>query len=177
MKKMFLFFTASVMLFCVLQPSAWAQGTAKTGPAAVRDSDLEKDALHNLEVARHYFKQKKAYVAALQRCEEIIAANPAFAKIDEVLFIAGESSVNLAEGRGKQSSTIYVVREGEEKHTLTPEEFRAKAQDYLSQLVNDYPQSAFRIQAEDGLKAVGGLKPKGISKQRTICGATVRNDS
>ena len=165
MKKIFLFVALSSVALCFIQPSARAQGTAKTGPAAVRDADLEKDALHNLEVARHYFKQKKAYVAALQRCEEIIAGNPAFARIDEVLFIAGESSVRLAEGKGKQSSTMYVVREGEEKHTLSPEEFRAKAQDYLSLLVNDYPQSTFRIPAEEGLKAIGGLKPKTAGQQ------------
>jgi len=43
---------------------AYGQGRAKTGPdaATVRDADLEKDSLHNLEVARHYFKQKKAYL-------------------------------------------------------------------------------------------------------------------
>ncbi|MDX6614255.1 MAG: hypothetical protein QOD75_3441 [Blastocatellia bacterium] len=165
MKKIFLFFALSLVALCSTQPSARAQGTAKTGPAAVRDADLEKDALHNLEVARHYFKQKKAYVAALQRCEEIIAGNPAFARIDEVLFIAGESSVKLSEGKGKQSSAIYVVREGEEKHTLSPEEFRAKAQDYFSQLLNDYPQSAFRVPAEEGLKAIGGRKPRTVSQQ------------
>ena len=165
MKKMVLGFSMGVLALFASQPPTCAQGTAKTGPATVRDSDMEKDAMHNLKVARHYFKQRKAYVASLQRCEEIIAGNPAFAKIDEVLFIAGQSSVKLAEGKGKQSSSLYVVREGEEKHTLKPEEFRAKGQDYLSQLVNDYPQSAFRVQAEEDLKAVGGLKPKASVKQ------------
>ena len=43
-------------------------------------------------------------MAALQRCEEIIAANPAFSRIDEVLFMAGESSLHLAEGKGKQAN-------------------------------------------------------------------------
>jgi len=165
MKKMFLCCAISVLTVYVSQPTTCAQGTAKTGPATVRDSDMEKDAMHNLEVARHYFKQRKAYVAALQRCEEIIAGNPTFAKIDEVLFIAGQSSVKLADGKGKQNSSMYVVREGEEKHTLKPEEFRAKGQDYLSQLVNNYPQSVFRIQAEEDLKAAGGLKLKDASKQ------------
>ena len=72
--------------------------------AVLRDADLEKDSLHNLEVARHYFKFKKAYVAAIKRCEEIDAGNPNFAKMDEVLFIAGESSLRLAENRGKQKA-------------------------------------------------------------------------
>ena len=72
---------------------SFGQGRAKTGPdpSTIRDVELEKDSLHNLEVARHYFKLKKAYVAALKRCEEIDAGNPTFAKMDEVLFIAGKA--------------------------------------------------------------------------------------
>lgn len=165
MKKMVLCSAISVLALFASQSITCAQGTAKTGPATLRDSDMEKDAMHNLEVARHYFKQRKAYVAALQRCEEIIAGNPAFAKIDEVLLIAGQSSLKLAEGKGKQSSSMYIVREGEEKRTLKPEEFRVKGQDYLSQLVRDYPQSVFRVQAEEDLKTVGGLKLKDSIKQ------------
>ena len=88
MKKFSTTFAALAFLLC-LSPIVCAQGGAKQGPAVNRDADLEKDSLHNLEVARHYFKLKKAYVAALQRCEEIIAANQAFSKIDEVLFMAG----------------------------------------------------------------------------------------
>ena len=41
-------------------------------------------------------------MAAIKRCEEIDAGNPKFAKMDEVLFIAGESSLRLAENKGKQ---------------------------------------------------------------------------
>src|SRR6185503_20850409 len=87
-----------------LSVSAGHAQKAKTGPdpSLVRDSELEKDSLHNLEVARHYFKLKKAYLAAIKRCEEIDAGNPTFAKMDEVLFIAGESSLRLAENKGKQ---------------------------------------------------------------------------
>ena len=41
--------------------ASFAQGRAKTGPdpATIRDAELEKDSLHNLEVARHYFKLKR----------------------------------------------------------------------------------------------------------------------
>src|SRR6476659_4811914 len=88
-----------------------AQGGAKQQPQVMVDSDLEKDSLHNLEVARHYFKTRKAYVAALQRCEEIIAGNPAFSRLDEVLFMAGESSLNLSAGRGRQQSSLYIVHD------------------------------------------------------------------
>ena len=64
--------------FTVCTPAVYAQGGAKAGqdPSTIRDPDLEKDSLHNLEVARMYFKLRKAYVASLQRCEEIIAGNP-----------------------------------------------------------------------------------------------------
>src|SRR5713101_799132 len=134
MKKFCLLAMCSLVLLAAA-PLARAQCSAKQGPEVVRDPDLEKDSMHNLEVARHYFKLKKAYVAALQRCEEIIAGNPTFAKIDEVLFMAGESSVSLADRKGKQSPSIYVIHEGAAKRTLKPEEFRELARGYLSQLV------------------------------------------
>src|SRR5216683_1274963 len=153
MKKFCLLAICLLVLF-VAAPLARAQGNAKQGPDVMRDPDLEKDSLHNLEVARHYFKLKKAYIAALQRCEEIIAGNPVFSKIDEVLFIAGESSLRLAENKGKQASKV------------TSDKLREDARDYLSQLVNGYPDSSFRKQAEDDLKGLGGLKPK-ESKQFT----------
>ena len=153
MKKFCLLAICLSVLF-VAAPLARAQGNAKQGPDVMRDPDLEKDSLHNLEVARHYFKLKKAYIAALQRCEEIIAGNPVFSKIDEVLFIAGESSLRLAENKGKQASKV------------TSDKLREDARDYLSQLVNGYPDSSFRKQAEEDLKGLGGPKPK-ESKQST----------
>ena len=147
------FWLLVVLLFIVLScaPGVYAQGGVRSGPdpSTLRDPDLEKDSLHNLEVARHYFKLKKAYVAAVQRCEEIIAGNPNFAKIDEVLFIAGESNLRLAESRGKQKQS-----------KLTPEQLREGARNYLSQLVTDYPNSSFSKEAEDDLRALGGPKPK-----------------
>jgi len=147
MKKSCLLVVCLLALF-VAAPMACAQGNAKQGPDVLRDPDLEKDSLHNLEVARHYFKLKKAYIAALQRCEEIIAGNPVFSKIDEVLFMAGESSLRLAENKGKQASKV------------TSDKLREDARDYLSQLVNGYPDSSFRKQAEEDLKGLGGPKPK-----------------
>ena len=137
-----------------------AQGGAKQGPGVTRDPDMEQESLHNLEVARQYFKLRKAYVASLERCEEVLAGHPAFSKIDEVLYIAGSSSLSLAEAKGKQKPDLYVIREGEKKTTLTSQEFREKARDYLSQLVNDYPQSRFRDEALNDLKSLGGPKPK-----------------
>ena len=140
-----------VFAFLICAQGTLAQGGARSGPdpATIRDPELEKDSLHNLEVARHYYKLRKAYVAAIKRCEEVIAGNPNFARMDEILFIAGESSLRLADGKGRQK----------EKDTK-PEQLREDARTYLSQLVNDHPQSQFRKQAEDDLRPLGGVKPK-----------------
>ena len=162
MKKSLLLFVLFTVAFGLSAARASAQGNIKSGPEAstLRDPELEKDSLHNLEVARQYFKLRKAYVAALKRCEEVMAGNPNFAKMDEILFMAGESSLSLAENKGKQKASLYVITEGNEKRTLTPDEFRVLGRGYLSQLVADHPQSTFRKQAEDDLQALGGPLPK-----------------
>ena len=138
----------------VSAPATRAQGV-RTGPdpSTLRDPDLEKDSLHNLEVARNYFKLKKAYVAALKRCEEIIAGNPNFARIEEVLLMAGQSSLWLSENKGKQRPDQYVTFDGGEKRTLTPEQFREMGRDYLNKLIKDYPDGAFTKQAREELAA------------------------
>ncbi|HET6851852.1 MAG TPA: hypothetical protein VFH46_05980, partial [Pyrinomonadaceae bacterium] len=84
MRVKFVLLFVLLLVVLVSAPSTYAQGV-RTGPdpSTLRDPDLERDSLHNLEVAKNYFKLKKAYVAALKRCEEIIAGNPNFAKIDE----------------------------------------------------------------------------------------------
>lgn len=144
-----------VFAFAIAAPVARAQGGVRTGPdpSTLRDPDLEKDSLHNLEVARNYFKLKKAYVASLRRCEEIIAGNPTFTKIEEVLFIAGRSSLSLADKKGKQAPTLYSA-------TTTAAQFREMGRDYLTKLVKDYPNSPFAKQAEEDLRGLGEEKPK-----------------
>jgi len=154
--KIFIIVAALVLIATPL--TVTAQSGAKQQPQIQRDAEMEKDSLHNLEVARHYFKTRKAYVAALQRSEEIIAANPAFSRIDEALFMAGQSSLNLGEGKGKQKSSLYVIYGGETKKTLTAAEFRELARGFFTQLVNSYPESSFRGQAEDALRTLGGMK-------------------
>src|SRR3977135_3028378 len=103
MKKVLIITLIALAVLVVAPAAARAQGGAKQGPDVVRDPDMEKDSLHNLEVARQYFTLRKAYKASLARCEEIIAGNPTFSKIDEVLRIAGLSSLRLSENKGKQS--------------------------------------------------------------------------
>jgi outer membrane lipoprotein YfiO len=154
MKKIVLltaFFVAALMLSA--PTAARAQGNASRGPdqTTVRDPEMEKDSMHNLEVARQYFKLKKAYLASLKRCEEIIAGNPTFSKIDEVLYIAGVSSLRLAEGKGKQKQLPAET---------TSDKLRDDARDYLSQIFYNYPDSPFRKEAERELRALGGPKPK-----------------
>jgi outer membrane protein assembly factor BamD (BamD/ComL family) len=134
-------------------PVAMAQGVRSgPDPSTLRDPELEKDSQHNLEVARNYFRLKKAYVAALSRLEEVIAGNPTFSKIDEVLWMAGQSSLFLAEKKGKQNPSQY-------KRSMTPEEFREKGRGYLVQLVNAFPESTFRKQAEEELRSLDPAKP------------------
>ncbi|CAN5796185.1 hypothetical protein BH18ACI4_BH18ACI4_25200 [soil metagenome] len=149
-------------------PAVYAQGKAKTGPdpSTIRDPDLEKDSLHNLEVARNYFKLKKAYVAALKRCEEIIAGNPNFARIEEALFMAGESSLLLAENKGKQRPALYVIYDGTAKRTLSADEFREVGREYLTRLIADYPNSSFRKRAEADLAALGSAKVNTESRKQ-----------
>src|SRR4051812_23126920 len=155
MKTKFVFvFLILFVLF--VAPATFAQGGVKSGPdpSTLRDPELERDSQHNLEVAKNYFKLKKAYVAALKRCEEIIAGNPNFQKIDEVLLMAGQSSVWLSQNKGKQSPNLYVSFDGGEKRTLTAEQFREMGRDYLKKLVTEYPNSPYAKQAQEELRAL-----------------------
>ena len=149
-KNGLLFFAFALLLLAADSETVRAQGSVSKGPDPVvlKDAELEKEATHNLEVARHYFRLKKAYRAAIARCEEVIAGNPNFARMDEVLFIAGSSSLRLSENRGKQAST------------LPADKLREDARNYFSQLVNDFPDSPFHSQAEKELRPLGGAKPK-----------------
>lgn len=152
MKKLLLLISFFTLAMVLSAPAALAQGGTR-GPdqTVVRDPEMEKDSMHNLEVARQYFKLKKAYLASLKRCEEIIAGNPTFSKIDEVLYIAGVSSLRLADGKGKQKQL---------PSDITAEKLRDDAREYLSQVIYNYPDSQFRKDAEKELRALGGPKPK-----------------
>jgi hypothetical protein len=148
-----------LVLVFVAAPTTYAQGVRNgPDPSTMRDPDLERDSHHNLEVAKNYFKLKKAYVAALKRCEEIIAGNPNFAKIEEVLLMAGQSSIWLSQNKGKQSPNLYVSFEGGEKRTLTPEQFRELGRHYLNRLITEFPNGSHAKQAQEELQALE--KPK-----------------
>ena len=140
-------------------------GTVAGGPdpSMMRDVESEKSAKHELEVARHYFKNKKAYYASFKRCEELAAGYPEFVKLDEVLYIAGMSSLYLSEGKGKQRPPAGTPGKAQE---FSPENLRATARDYLSRLVNDFPKSDFRKEAQQALARLGDAKPAGDKQQQ-----------
>ena len=165
MKRLLL--TVGGVALAVLCGAAGARaqsGTVAAGPdpSAVRDIETEQAAKHELEVARHYFKNKKAYYAAFKRCEELAAGYPEFYKLDEVLYIAGMSSLYLSEGKGKQKLPTSTPEKAQE---LSPEALRANARDYLTRLVNDFPKSGFRKDAQEALARLGEAKPKTESRQ------------
>ena len=148
MKK---FFVSGLFVAVLACGAGAAQQGEKTGsrrepdPSVLRDPLLEADSKKNLGVARHYFKLKKAYRAAFMRAEEIIAGNPNFSRIDEAYYIAGMSHLRLSRKQGSQPPS------------LKPEQHRDEARILLSRLVNEYPESEFRKEAERELEAVGGL--------------------
>lgn len=148
-----------LLLACFLACSALgaadvAKGQAASKPAgqdleanALPDEMLVADAKKNLKAAQLYYT-RKAYVGALQRCEETMAVFQRFNKFDEVLYIAGMSSARLSRREGKQSPT------------LAPEKYLILARQYLTQLVNEHPKSSFRKRAEEELRIIGAPAPQ-----------------
>lgn len=120
-------------------------------PKLQLDPILEADAKHNLEVASQYFKLKKAYIGALKRCEEIIAAHPGFSHMDEVLYVAGMSSYYLSQGKGKQKPPL---KTDDDKKKYDPAKLKEDAVAYLNQLIENYPQSPLFADAEKALKEI-----------------------
>lgn len=113
------------------------------------DPILEQDAKHNLDVARQAFgPARKAYKQVLLRFEETFAAYPEFSGMDEFLYLAGMSSYYLSRNEGKQKVNLKNDREREK---YAPEKLREDAVAYLAMLVDKYPASKFRGDAEKAL--------------------------
>jgi hypothetical protein len=155
---------AAVVSFASGEARAQGGGVVASGPdpSTVRDADDLRNAKHELEVARHYFKNKKAYLAAFKRADELVAGYPEFPQIDEALYIAGMSGVYLLEGKGKQP--LPKPAPGDEK-ALTPENVRETARTYLERIVSDFPNSDFRKQAQAALTQLPPATPSGETKQ------------
>ena len=123
-------------------------------PAIDRDPLLETDAKHNLDVAWQAFKPlKKAYKQVLMRFEETYAAYPEFSKMDEFLYLAGMSSYYLSENKGRQKVDL---RTEKDKEKYAPEKLKENAIAYLTMIVEKYPDSKYRSEAE---KTLATLKP------------------
>jgi outer membrane protein assembly factor BamD (BamD/ComL family) len=108
--------------------SALAQGAVKGRVEPARDAVLEIEAKHNLEVARYYVTRRKAYSGAIDRLQEIIDAHPDFSRMDEVLYLMGESHIKLNK----------------------PE----KAEAYYNKLLKDYPESEFIKKTKEQLEKI-----------------------
>ena len=142
MKKFLLLIPLSLMLGLV--------ALAQRNVTPATDPIMEADAKHNLDVARQAFSpMKKAYKQVILRFEETWAAYPDFTGIDEFLYLAGMSSYHLSENRGKQPVDLKSEKEREK---YNPEKLKADARSYLTTIVDKYPQSKYRDDAEKTLK-------------------------
>ena len=121
-------------------------------PAIDRDPVLEADAKHNLDVAWQAFKPlKKAYKQVIMRFEETFAAYPQFSKMDEFLYLAGMSSVYLSTNEGRQKVNL---KNEKEKEKYAPEKLKENAVAYFSMLIEKFPESKYRPEAEKTLKEI-----------------------
>lgn len=96
-----------------------------------RDPALEKEAKHNLEVAKFYLK-RKAYKAVSDRLLEIVYTYPKFSRLDEVLFILAD--------------------------TLLKQDNSNEAAKFYKQLVDDFPDSEFAKDSKKKLESLITLK-------------------
>ena len=121
-------------------------------PAIDRDPILEADAKHNLDVAWQAFKPlKKAYKQVIMRFEETFAAYPQFSKMDEFLYLAGMSSVYLSKNEGRQKVNL---KNEKEKEKYAPGKLTEDAVVYFTTLIEKYPESKYRQEAEKTLKEI-----------------------
>jgi outer membrane protein assembly factor BamD (BamD/ComL family) len=101
----------------------------------------------DLDVAWQAFRLKKAYKGVIMRFDETFAAYPEFSKMDEFLYLAGMSSYYLADNKGKQKVDVNMEKE----KRFAPERLREDATVYLSMIIDKYPQSKYREEAEKTL--------------------------
>lgn len=144
MRKIFL--TSILASLVALAGASTAIAQRNIDPAIDRDPILEADAKHNLDVAWQAFKPlKKAYKQVIMRFEETFAAYPQFSKMDEFLYLAGMSSVYLSKNEGKQKVNL---KNEKEKDKYAPEKLKEDAVVYFSMLIEKFPESKYREDAE-----------------------------
>lgn len=152
MKRKFLAIIFAVAAFSIFGGSVYAQRNVT--PAF--DPLMEADAKHNLDVARQAFKPlKQAYKQVILRFEETYAAYPEFSGMDEFLYLAGMSSYYLSENKGKQKVNL---KSEKEKEKFTPAKLKEDAVAYLTTLIEKYPETPHKNEAEKTLKLLQAVK-------------------
>lgn len=146
MKRVFL--SIAFIVLGLLAPAGSVYAQKNIDPAIDRDPVLEADAKHNLDVAWQAFRLKKAYKGVLMRFEETFAAYPDFSKMDEFLYLAGMSSAYLSENKGRQKVNL---KSEKEKEKFDPSKLREDAAAYFGMLIEKYPQSRYKGEAESML--------------------------
>ena len=154
MKRVLISLVFAVAVLLSLQSASFAQKNVQ--PAY--DPLLEKDAKHNLDVAWQAFgPARKAYKQVLGRFEETFAAYPEFSGMDEFLYLAGMSSYYLSKNVGKQKVNLKSDRE---KEKYAPERLREDAIAYLSSLIEKYPDTPRKAEAEKIIAELKGTATK-----------------
>jgi outer membrane protein assembly factor BamD (BamD/ComL family) len=74
--------------------------------------------------------------------------------MDEFLYIAGMSSLYLSGNKGKQKLTVALNED--ERKRFAPEKLREEAKMYLTMLVEKYPNSKRKTDAQKALKELEG---------------------
>lgn len=142
-------------LACCVTLAGTASAQRNVTPAIERDPLMEADARHNLDVAWQAYRLKKAYKGVIMRFEETYAAYPDFSKIDEFLYLAGMSSYYLSDNKGRQKVNLKSERE---KEKYAPAKLLEDATAYFATIVEKYPQSQYRDDAERTLKLLQAAK-------------------
>lgn len=148
--KKFLYPLIFTALFVFAAGHASAQRNIEL--AIDHDPIMEADAKHNLDVAKQAFHPKKAYKQVLLRFEETFAAYPEFSQMEEFLYIAAMSSYYLSKNQGRQKVNLKNPREAEK---FAPEKLRADTIVYFRNMLERFPQSRYKGEAEKILKELG----------------------
>jgi outer membrane protein assembly factor BamD (BamD/ComL family) len=89
---------------------------------------MEVTAKHNLDIARWYLTKRKAYEGARDRLQEIMDTYADFSRMDEVIFLMGETHLKL--GKNEKAADYY----GKLLKTYPDSEFVKKARARLDEL-------------------------------------------
>lgn len=92
--------------------------------------------MHELSVARFYFKQRQAYKAAAARSKEVVDKYPGFSRSDEALYLLG---ISMFEQEDTEEAIKYFSRLC---RYYPSSEFYNDAKDYLTRLDAEVPEAA-----------------------------------